>query len=114
MKNWKFLFLLLLAVPGYFIIQGSQLNDKIVEDEYQIGSTVADFTLKNVDDSMISLYGDYTDQQGVIVIFTCNSCPFSVAYEDRIIELQNNFGSAGFPVLAINSNDAMYSGRQSG
>ena len=105
MKNWKYLFLLLLAVPAYFIIQGSQLKDKVVEEGYQIGSTVSDFTLLSVDDNMVSLYGNYTDQQGVIVIFTCNSCPFSVAYEDRIIELQNQFGSAGFPVLAINSND---------
>ena len=107
MKNWKYLFLLLLGVPVYFIIQGSQLKGNEGEGEgYTIGSVVDEFELMNVNDQMVNLM-DYTDQQGVIVIFTCNSCPFSVAYEDRIIELHENFGNQGFPVLAINSNDVV-------
>nr|MBP6512392.1 thioredoxin family protein [Bacteroidia bacterium] len=32
-------------------------------------------------------------------------CPFSVAYEDRIIALQAKYGAKGFPVVAINSNN---------
>ncbi len=107
MKNFKYLFLLLLAVPVYFIIQGSQLKEKVVDGEgYTVGSTVSNFSLKNVDNTMVDL-NDYTSQQGVIVIFTCNSCPFSVAYEDRINELQAKYGNEGFPVLAINSNDVV-------
>ena len=39
------------------------------------------------------------------MIFTCNTCPYAVAYEDRIIELHNNFASKGYPVLAVNPND---------
>jgi peroxiredoxin len=68
------------------------------------GDTAKDFTLINVDGSEVSLK-DYADQKGVIVVFTCNTCPFAKAYEDRIIQLHNTYASQGFPVVAINPND---------
>lgn len=71
---------------------------------YSIGDKVADFTLQNTDDKMVSLT-DYNDEKGVVVIFTCNHCPFSVAYEDRIIALDKKYKKLGFPVIAINPND---------
>jgi len=52
---------------------------------YEIGDVVQDFSLKNVDGEMMSL-GDSEDAKGYIVVFTCNHCPFSVMYEDRLIE----------------------------
>lgn len=70
----------------------------------QIGDTAPDFRLKNVDSKMVSL-ADFKGVKGYIVIFTCNHCPFSVAYEDRIIELQTTYGPQGYPVIAINPND---------
>lgn len=70
-----------------------------------IGELADDFKLKNVDDKMVSL-ADYKDAKGFIVIFTCNHCPFSVKYEDRIIALDKKYAKKGFPVIAINSNDA--------
>lgn len=71
---------------------------------YKVGDTIEDFSLKNVDDEMVSL-SDYEDAQGFIIIFTCNTCPYSVAYEDRIIELNDKYEDEGFPVIAINPND---------
>ena len=71
---------------------------------YQIGDEAIDFKLKNVDGKHISL-SDYEDAKGFIVIFTCNHCPYSVAYEDRIIEIDKKYKSKGFPVIAINPND---------
>ncbi|MEY3314351.1 MAG: hypothetical protein RLZZ578_1871, partial [Bacteroidota bacterium] len=70
----------------------------------KVGDNAIDFSLKNIDGSMISL-SDYAKDNGVVVIFTCNHCPFSIAYEDRIINLHNAFASKGYPVLAINPND---------
>ncbi|MDH4091677.1 MAG: thioredoxin family protein [Cyclobacteriaceae bacterium] len=70
---------------------------------YDIGDIVADFTLKNVDGKMISLY-DYKSAQGVIVIFDCNTCPYSRIYNDRIINLHQKFVLKGFPVITINPN----------
>ena len=71
---------------------------------YKIGDEATDFSLKNVDDKMVSL-ADYKDAKGFIVIFTCNHCPYAVAYEDRIIALDKKYKSQGYPVIAINPND---------
>ncbi len=71
---------------------------------YQIGDVVDDFTLVNIDGTTVSL-NDYGDEEGAIVIFTCNTCPVSGAYEDRIIALDAKYKSQGFPVLAVNPND---------
>ncbi|HOZ51526.1 MAG TPA: thioredoxin family protein [Chitinophagaceae bacterium] len=73
---------------------------------YKVGDKAKDFKLKNIDGKMVSMQ-DYQRATGIILIFTCNHCPFSVAYEDRIIELHNKYASKGYPVVAINSNDAI-------
>ena len=75
------------------------------ETGYQVGDTVKDFNLKNVSGKKVSL-ASLQNNKGAIVIFTCNHCPFSMAYEDRIIGLHRKYESAGFPVIAINPNDA--------
>jgi peroxiredoxin len=68
------------------------------------GDTAKGFSLKNVDGTTVSL-SDYSDQKGVILIFTCNPCPFAKAYEKRIIQLHQKYASQGFPVVAVNPND---------
>src|SRR5687768_15891179 len=71
---------------------------------YEVGDAVTDFKLKNTDNKWISL-SDYKNSKGVILIFDCNTCPYSKAYNDRIISLNKNFSVKGFPVVAVNSND---------
>lgn len=68
------------------------------------GERAPAFSLKGVDGKTVSL-SDYNKEKGVILIFSCNTCPYVVAYEDRIIELHNKFAPKGFPVVAINSNN---------
>jgi len=68
------------------------------------GENAVGFSLKNVDGTSVSL-SDYKDQKGVILVFTCNPCPFSKAYEQRIISLHHSYAKQGFPVVAINPND---------
>jgi thioredoxin-related protein len=41
----------------------------------------------------------------VILVFTCNPCPFAKAYEKRIMNLDQKYAAEGFPVVAINPND---------
>ncbi|HYG00851.1 MAG TPA: thioredoxin family protein [Chryseosolibacter sp.] len=77
-------------------------------DNYGLGDTVADFKLKNVDGKSLSL-SDFKDAKGIILIFDCNTCPFSKAYNERIIALDKTFSGKGFPVVAINSNDPVVS-----
>lgn len=71
---------------------------------YGIGDKAADFKLKNIDGSWVSL-ADYDQAKGFIVIFTCNHCPYAVAYEDRIIDINEKYADKGYPVIAINPND---------
>ncbi len=72
---------------------------------YAVGDIAADFNLKNVDGKMVKL-ADYKKAKGFIVVFTCNHCPFSQAYEQRIINLHKKYAALGYPVVAINPNDA--------
>ncbi len=85
-----------------FAIDKVTVNKK--DGGYSIGDLATDFELKNINDGMVSL-ADYKEAKGFIVIFTCNHCPYSVAYEDRIIELDKKFKDKGYPVVAINPNN---------
>ncbi|MBC8054665.1 MAG: thioredoxin family protein [Sphingobacteriaceae bacterium] len=71
---------------------------------YQIGDVAADFSLKNINGKTVSL-ADMKSAKGYIVVFTCNTCPYAVAYEDRIIALNKKYSAMGYTVVAINPND---------
>lgn len=73
-------------------------------DGLKVGDKAPDFKLKNVDGTMKSL-ADYGDVNGYIIVFTCNHCPYSKFYEDRLISMQKTYGPKGYPVIAINPND---------
>ncbi len=82
------------------IVGGADLPDGV-----RVGDLAPEFRLKNVDGSIVALSQTFANQKGAIVVFTCNHCPYSVKYEDRIIELHDTFGPQGYPVVAINPND---------
>lgn len=95
-----------LIVSSIFICSALFLTSANKADSgYKIGSVAIDFKLKSTDGKMVSL-SDYKAAKGFIVIFTCNTCPYSKLYEDRIIALHNKYSSQGYPVIAINPNDA--------
>ncbi|WP_245828443.1 thioredoxin family protein [Moheibacter sediminis] len=79
-------------------------KESTAHNGYHIGDVAADFKLKNVNDKFVSL-ADYKDAKGFLVIFTCNHCPYAIAYEDRIIALDKKYSKLGYPVIAINPND---------
>jgi peroxiredoxin len=79
-------------------------TSSLIGQGYKIGDVAEDFKLKNVDGKMLSM-ADFTEAKGFILIFTCNHCPYSIVYEDRIIDLDKKYKSQGFPVIAINPND---------
>ena len=84
-------------------LPGTQ-SETNVADGYTIGDEATNFNLKNVDGKMVSL-SDYPDAKGFIVIFTCNTCPYAVASEQRIVALDKEFKKKGYPVIAINPNN---------
>jgi len=71
---------------------------------FKVGDKAVDFNLKNIDGEMVSM-ASMEDAKGYIVTFTCNTCPYAVKYEDRLIDLHNNYAAKGYPVIAINPND---------
>lgn len=71
---------------------------------YKIGETVKDFSLKGIDEKMHSM-NDYKNVEGFIIVFTCNHCPYSVAYEDRINAIAKKYKTEGYQLIAINPND---------
>ncbi|WP_027138555.1 thioredoxin family protein [Gaetbulibacter saemankumensis] len=73
-------------------------------DGYKIGDIADDFKLENIDGNMVSL-SDYKEAKGFIVTFTCNTCPYAVMYEDRIIALDKKYAPNGYPVIAIMPNN---------
>ena len=92
--------LTMLALFSYTV----DANTLPVTKGYTIGDAVSEIDLKDVDGAMVS-FSDFPKAKGFIVIFTCNTCPFAVASEDRIIALDAQFKGKGFPVIAINPNN---------
>ena len=74
------------------------------DQKMRIGSQLPAFrTLRGVDGKPCS----NTDFNGhvVVVVFSCNHCPYVQAYEDRMKALQRDYASKNVQLVAINSND---------
>lgn len=101
MKSLKILVVLtlLLVVSAFAFTQIDSF-----ESGYEVGDVATDFKLKDVSGKFVSL-ADFEEAKGFIVIFTCNTCPFAIANEDRILALDKQFKSEGYPVIAINPNN---------
>ncbi len=69
-----------------------------------LGSNAPEFDLPGTDGMKHSL-GSYSDKPILTVVFTCNHCPYSKAYEDRLVSIQKDYASKGVQLVAINSND---------
>ena len=98
-----FILFTLIAFPLNDLLAFSPPSDRD-KAACKLGDYVENFTLKNVDGQTVSLENEA--KKGAIVVFTCNTCPFSVMYEQRIIDLDNKYRPQGYPVIAINANDA--------
>ncbi|MCM4161251.1 thioredoxin family protein [Antarcticibacterium flavum] len=67
------------------------------------GDTAPTFSLKNIDGKKVSP-DDFPNAKGFILVFTANTCPYAIAYEKRLVELNEKFSRLGYPVIAINPN----------
>lgn len=91
-----------LILMAFVLISGVALAQT---EGYKVGDVVKDFSLKNVNNKNVSL-ADYKDAKGYIVVFTCNTCPVAKAYQARVAALNTIYAAKGYPVVAINPNDA--------
>lgn len=72
-------------------------------DTLKIGSLAPNFSLPATDGKKYSL-NSFADKKALIIIFSCNHCPYVQAYEDRIMEIQKDY-SKNVQVIAISSNE---------
>lgn len=63
-----------------------------------------DFSLKNIDGSTISL-SNIRGQNGTLVMFICNHCPYVIGIKDRLASTMKTLQDKGIGVAAIMSND---------
>lgn len=96
--------ILLAGVVGFWFSWFSPLTSAWSQG-YAPGDILENFTLRSTDNHQVSLQ-DYASAKGIIVVFTCNHCPFSQLYENRIIRLAKNYTPKGLPLIAINPNDS--------
>ena len=64
----------------------------------------ADVRMQGVDGRTFSL-SQIKGSKGTLVVFTCNHCPFVKAWQDRMVQLANDYGRKGLGVAFVNSND---------
>jgi peroxiredoxin len=67
--------------------------------------TAPAFDLPGVDGRNHSL-AEYADAPVLVLVQSCNHCPYVLAWEERINELQRQYGERGVRIVAISSNDA--------
>jgi peroxiredoxin len=70
-----------------------------------LGAEAPQFDLPGVDGQNHSL--DSYDDAGVLVLVqSCNHCPYVQAWEGRLSEIASDYADRGVRVVAVNSNDA--------
>src|SRR5581483_3622874 len=68
------------------------------------GDSAPAIKLLSVNNKIVS-FDDYPSAKGFVIVFIGNGCPYSKAYEQRIIDVDKKYASLGFPVIAIDPND---------
>ncbi len=70
------------------------------------GSDIIDFSLKGTDEKFYSP-SDFSDKNILVIIFTCNHCPYVKAVIDRFVSFQEKYKNNGIQLIGINSNDPL-------
>ena len=77
--------------------------------ELDLGSILplGDIKMADISGKDISL-NDAKGENGLLVIFSCNTCPWVIAWEDRYVELAHTYKDKGVGIVAINSNEKQF------
>jgi thiol-disulfide isomerase/thioredoxin len=72
--------------------------------QLEVGAKAPAFSLTNTVDGKTHTFTPGDDKLSVVV-FTCNDCPYAKAFEQRIIDVANQYSAKGVVFYAIDSND---------
>jgi peroxiredoxin len=70
-----------------------------------IGRTAPPFELPDTDDARHALDSG-GEATATVVVFTCNHCPYALAWHDRLLAVARDYADRGVRMLLVNSNDA--------
>lgn len=76
---------------------------------YQLGSKIADFSLKDGLGNAVSL-SSFADSKTVVVVFTNNQCPYAKLYENRLVTMSSTYAARGVQFIFINPGVGMGEG----
>ena len=82
--------------------------------ELQIGSPMprVDHNLIEISGEKITL-NDVKGENGTIIIFSCNTCPWVIKWEDRYVSITERYQKMGIGIIAVNSNISKFEGDDS-
>ena len=63
------------------------------------------FTLPDTSGSPVALHED--GARAAVVVFTCNHCPYALAWHERLQDVARDYADRGVRVLQINANDSV-------
>ena len=86
----------------------------LIGGELEIGSAMPlmDHQLANISGNTMTL-ADAKGDAGTLVVFSCNTCPWVIRWEDRYVSLANTYAQKGIGMIAVNSNAARFGGEDS-
>ena len=70
-----------------------------------LGLVAPEFSLPATNGNIYSL-SDFNNQKVLVIIFTCNHCPYAKFAKPKILDLYENMKGQSVQFIAINSNDA--------
>lgn len=76
------------------------------KEPFPIGETAPGFIELPATDGQFYTSTDFKSDKALVVIFSCNHCPYAVAYEDRLIALAHQYQPQGVDFVMISANDA--------
>ena len=69
-----------------------------------LGDQIPEFSLPATDGSSHDARDG--DAPATVVVFTCNHCPYALAWHERIADVARDYAPQGVRLLAVNPNDA--------
>jgi peroxiredoxin len=73
----------------------------------RIGSPLPSFGPLHATDGRVVRSADFASAKALVVVFSCNHCPYVQAYEDRMITFQKDYLPRGVTLVAINANETV-------
>ncbi len=87
-------------------VANPQFIEKQEVSTLELGAKAPDFNLIGVDGEYHTL-DEYDDAEVLVIVFTCNHCPTAQAYEERVMQVVEDYSNQSVQVIAISPNSPL-------